>query len=277
MLSAPRHPFLAQLLRNAAEAVESGVLNSTRISETVYAIAGPPALRRAMSELLCSPTHQDLGASMQWWNEVGGGLAHVIVRKIEGIRQEWEGRGFKVRYEPAAGQRSRGSTGCPSARANRPGDRCGSALIRQSVSSGTWWHLWAAVDVDVRLFIALSTDRALFIFKRDLAQLVQPATRCAPAAVHCALARPGRRRTRRVGLPPVDHFTRSLRRRAPSGRPDARCRNRPPLRRSRQPESALRRRRRPDARCRSPAWSTRGARAWAMQPAGAASLRRRTR
>ena len=104
MLSAPRHPFLAQLLRNAAEAIESGILNNTRITDTVYAIAGPPALRRAMGELLCSPAHQDLGASMQWWNELGGGLAHLVVRKIAGIREEWDRRGFQVRYELVAGR-----------------------------------------------------------------------------------------------------------------------------------------------------------------------------
>ena len=97
MFSAPRHPFLAQLLRNAATNIERKSVGSLARVDGVYSTAGPPALRRAMAELLCSPAHRDVGASMQWWATPSGGLAGLIRRKTPGIKEEWTERGYKVR------------------------------------------------------------------------------------------------------------------------------------------------------------------------------------
>ena len=94
MFSAPGHPFLAQLLRNAADLIERTQPDRLASKDGVYNVAGPPALRRAMAELLCSPAHRDLGASMQWWGEIGGGLPGLIKRKVDGLRKEWEDRGY---------------------------------------------------------------------------------------------------------------------------------------------------------------------------------------
>ena len=50
-----------------------------------------------MAELLCSPAHRDVGASLHYWNTKGGGLPGLIQRKVDGLNDEWKARGYKVR------------------------------------------------------------------------------------------------------------------------------------------------------------------------------------